>query len=187
MPPTHSGDPSAGPSRRRLLFGLGSVVAFGTFAGCSGGDGADDPTTTTGSTTSTTASTSIEAEPTTSTETMTSTATAGADETTVSMANSAFDPVRTEVPEGTTVIWTNDDSYGHTVVSAQFHDVAEAWEYDSGTIDGGETAQYTFEEAGVYEYYCSIHGRSTMCGAVLVGGATLDAQLPCEDSGGGIY
>jgi hypothetical protein len=45
---------------------------------------------------------------------------------------------------------------------------------------GGETTSYTFESAGVYEYYCSIHGQGRMCGVVLVGGATKPGPLPCE-------
>jgi plastocyanin len=164
-------------------------------AGCAG-DG-DDGGETTGTATETrttaepTSTGETTPEPTTATETTAPpTATETTEPTTtqttddgrtVAMMASTFSPVRLEVPTGTTVVWENEDNYGHTIVDAQFHDVSESWSFESGTVDGGESASYTFDSAGVYEYYCDIHGRSQMCGAVLVGGATLDATLPCED------
>lgn len=94
-----------------------------------------------------------------------------------------FDPIRLEVATGTTVTWQNTarGMYStHTVTAAQFHDVAASWEMDV-TLGSGETASHTFGEAGVYEYNCKIHGKHTMCGVVLVGDATLNASLPCEE------
>ncbi|MFB6169059.1 MAG: plastocyanin/azurin family copper-binding protein, partial [Haloferacaceae archaeon] len=79
----------------------------------------------------------------------------------------------------------NRDGYPHDVKSATFHDTAAAWDYESSDLGQGDTATHTFDEAGVYEYYCTIHGRNTMCGAVLVGDVSLDATLPCEDDGSG--
>jgi plastocyanin len=99
---------------------------------------------------------------------------------TVEIANTSFSPMRLSVEPGTTVEWTNTDGYGHDVQSSQFHDTAESWDYYSEEFGQGETAQYTFQNEGIYEYYCTIHGQSTMCGAVLVGDVTLDQDLPCE-------
>jgi plastocyanin len=99
---------------------------------------------------------------------------------TVDIENTSFSPMRLSVEPGTTVEWTNADGYAHDVQSAQFHDKAESWDYYSEQFGQGETAEYTFQNEGVYEYYCTIHGQSTMCGAVLVGDVTLDQDLPCE-------
>jgi len=108
------------------------------------------------------------------------------------MKDTAFHPVRTSVEAGTTVTWTNEDSYGHTVAAATLTDGATQWSFETGTLNNGDTATHTFDQKGVYEYYCTIHGKDTMCGAILVGGASLDASLPCESgsssgSGGGGY
>ncbi|MFB6074651.1 MAG: plastocyanin/azurin family copper-binding protein [Haloarculaceae archaeon] len=109
--------------------------------------------------------------------------------TVVEMVGVSFDPVRASVDAGGTVEWVNRDGFSHDVTAAQFTDGAADWQF-STTLAGGERARHTFESAGVYEYYCSIHGRDRMCGAVIVGDAALDASLPCEsgdDSDGGTY
>lgn len=110
-------------------------------------------------------------------------------DTTVSLVDISFDPTRVTVDPGATVEWVNDDGTAHDVTAAQFHDVAADW--DIGTKLGpGERTSHTFERAGVYEYACTIHGKESMCGAVLVGDASLDPDMPCEggdttDDGGG--
>ncbi|MFB6207639.1 MAG: plastocyanin/azurin family copper-binding protein, partial [Haloglomus sp.] len=104
---------------------------------------------------------------------------------TVAMKNTTFQPLKVEVDAGGTVEWVNEDGFQHTVTSAQFHDVAASWSFDE-QVAGGKSVTHTFEQQGVYEYYCTVHGKSQMCGAVLVGGATLEKRLPCgEDDGGG--
>lgn len=55
-----------------------------------------------------------------------------------------------EVPVGTTVTWTNDDSVIHTVTA-----VDES--FDSGFMREGDTWSYTFDEPGEYEYFCTPH------------------------------
>lgn len=128
----------------------------------------------------------------TSTETTTATETATPTETpTATEANEAlveatgndqFVPTRVSIAIGGTVTWENtatgyyDD---HTVTSARFHDKAKQWSMDQ-RFSGGETLSHTFDAEGVYEYYCTIHGKDTMCGAVLVGDVSLDKSLPCE-------
>jgi plastocyanin len=104
--------------------------------------------------------------------------------TVVEMRSTSFDPLRASVEPGTTVEWVNEDGFDHDVTAEQFHDVAADWDF-SEALAAGESTTYTFEEAGVYEYYCTIHGEENMCGAVLVGDVSLDQSLPCEDGGGG--
>lgn len=93
-----------------------------------------------------------------------------------------FDPGRVQIEPGQAVRWVNTASGtydDHTVTSARFHEKAEEWEMDE-QFSGDERIHHTFGDAGVYEYYCSIHGKSTMCGAVLVGDVSLEKDLPCE-------
>ena len=65
-------------------------------------------------------------------------------------------PLNLEVPPGTTVEWTNDDSVPHTIQSLN-----EKGEiiglFNSAPLQTGETFEYTFDESGVYNYYCSFH------------------------------
>ncbi|MFB6146376.1 MAG: plastocyanin/azurin family copper-binding protein [Halobacteriaceae archaeon] len=180
---------------RRAVLGATVAALSGAVAGCAGdggGDG-DTATTTTESTTTTTQTTTASTPTTTATTTTettttesttsTTTTTTPAPEVTVEMAASAFDPVRADVAVGTTVVWTNRDPYGHTVESARFHETAADWAFETETLGQGDTAAYTFETAGVYEYFCTIHGRDNMCGAVLVGDVSLSKTLPCEGDG----
>lgn len=100
----------------------------------------------------------------------------------ISVGASSFDPLRQSVEPGTEVVWTNDSSAAHTVDTRAFHESAEEWSINSSTLDPGDSVSHTFEESGVYEYFCAVHGESNMCGAVLVGDASLDEDLPCEGS-----
>ena len=65
-------------------------------------------------------------------------------------------PLNLEVPPGTTVEWTNDDSVPHTIQSLN-----EKGEiiglFNSAPLQTGETFEYTFDESGLYNYYCSFH------------------------------
>ena len=189
---------------RRAFLVTTAALATPFVAGCAGRDGGgeDSPESTPGSTstesptsttmatesqTSTATKTPTETPPSTETATRTETPTAtatpdqgveGAD-TTIEAVDISFDPLRASVGVGTTVGWVNRDGVAHTVTSARFHEKARSWEKDV-QIGSGETTTHTFEEAGVYEYYCKIHGRETQCGAVLVGDVTLEEDLPCE-------
>ncbi len=71
----------------------------------------------------------------------------------VSIKNFAFDPPTITIKTGTTVTWTNDDSVSHTVTSDG--------NFDSGTLDRGETFSHTFDEEGTFSYICTIHPRMT--------------------------
>jgi plastocyanin len=61
-----------------------------------------------------------------------------------------FVPNIAEVPKGTTVTWTNEDNAPHTITSV-------SGSFDSGSIDPGKTYSYKFDQAGTFEYSCTIH------------------------------
>lgn len=159
---------------RRKFLALGASTALVTVAGCGGvGEENNSPETAVDTTVGTTVETTHENEE----------PSESASE--VRMQQISFDPMRLSVEPGTEVTWTNDDSASHTISSETFHDAATDWSFESDTIDPGGSVSFTFEESGVYEYVCTVHGESNMCGVVLVGDASLDEQLPCEASESG--
>jgi plastocyanin len=70
----------------------------------------------------------------------------------------SYSPEIIEVSVGTTVTWTNNDVIIHTVTDL-------GGKFDSEFIQPDETWKYTFDSAGTYYYYCTIH--PWMKGAVI--------------------
>jgi plastocyanin len=79
----------------------------------------------------------------------------------VTIDNFSFGPDDLTVPVGTTVVWTNHDDIPHTVTS---NAVPRA--FRSKPLDTGDSFQATFDKAGVYRYFCSLHPK--MQGRVIV-------------------
>jgi len=98
---------------------------------------------------------------------------------TFTLENRAVDPLTLSIDSGETVAWQNEDNQVHHIVSRQFHDSAASWDFGRD-VSTQLQVTHTFEEAGIYEFACEIHGQQRMCGAVLVGDVSLDASLPCE-------
>ncbi len=73
----------------------------------------------------------------------------------VAMVNVTFEPREITVKPGTTVIWTNEDSFAHTITAGTREQPSGL--FDSGSVEGGGTFSFTFEETGTYEYFCSFH------------------------------
>ncbi len=63
------------------------------------------------------------------------------------------------VAPGTTVIWTNRDDIPHTVVS-------DDKVFKSKVLDTDEKFSFTFDKAGNFPYFCSVHPKMT--GKVIV-------------------
>ena len=82
-------------------------------------------------------------------------ATAGGDSgggsTEVTIKDFAFDPADVKVKTGDTVTWTNEDSVGHDVTADSFKSG------EPGGMGQGDTFEYTFKEAGSFDYICSVH------------------------------
>ena len=79
---------------------------------------------------------------------------AAAHATGVVVDNFSFAPPTTTVPVGTTVTWTNRDDIPHNVVSPE-------QKFKSRVLDTDQMFSHTFDVAGTYKYYCSIHPRMT--------------------------
>lgn len=76
--------------------------------------------------------------------------TAGGNAATVTIQDFAFSPGNLQVPAGATVTWTNGDSAPHDATSRD-----GAWK--TTTLRAGNADTVTFNRAGEYDYYCSIH------------------------------
>lgn len=83
----------------------------------------------------------------------------------VVMKNMAFVPANITVAAGTTVTWTNQDSYEHTVTSGTPQ--APDGKFDSGLIGQNATFSYKFDTKGTFNYYCKPH-QQVMKGTVTV-------------------
>lgn len=57
--------------------------------------------------------------------------------------------------KGEPVTWINEDSAFHSVTSGVYD--APTGLFDSGHLDPYEAFSYTFDDVGVYDYYCTLH------------------------------
>lgn len=87
----------------------------------------------------------------------------------VSIVDFTYTPANITVEEGTTVVWTNIDAVEHTVTGDVF---------TSEVLNPGDSFVYTFEEAGTFDYFCSIHPQMT--GEVTVTSGPVDAEALAE-------
>ncbi len=68
----------------------------------------------------------------------------------ISISNFAFSPQTVRVTRGTTITWTNKDSFAHTVTSNDNL-------FTSSILSPGATFQYTSNQTGTFDYYCGTH------------------------------
>jgi|GEM_PF-1074286 len=88
-----------------------------------------------------------------------------------SLTDGAYRPNPIEVNTGDTVTWINDDLTSHTATSGNPESGSTGifgGTDDSPEIIGpeGDTQSFTFDEAGEFEYYCTLH--PSMVGTVIV-------------------
>jgi plastocyanin len=81
----------------------------------------------------------------------------------------AFSPDPANAKVGDTVVWTNNDSQPHTVVSGE--NAKPDGKFNSSPnfnplITPGQTFKHTFTQAGTYPYFCQLH--PNMIGKVIV-------------------
>jgi plastocyanin len=73
-----------------------------------------------------------------------------------------FNPTQLAVPKGTTVTFISKDNADHTVTSTTKI-------FDSGRVRSGESFTYTFNDEGVFYFYCNYHSSNSQeQGAILV-------------------
>ena len=80
-------------------------------------------------------------------------AVAAEDANVVTIDNFSFTAPELTVAVGTTVKWVNHDDIPHTIVSAG--------KFRSKTLDTDNVFSFTFNSAGDYKYFCSLHPHMT--------------------------
>jgi plastocyanin len=77
-----------------------------------------------------------------------------------------YRPDPLEIPVGTTVRFTNEDSTFHTVTAGTRNQpLTEVLDL---RLAKGESVDWTFDESGTYDYYCGIHSGPGMTGQIVV-------------------
>ena len=72
----------------------------------------------------------------------------------VTIDNFSFGPMELTVPVGTQVTWVNKDDVPHVVMSVDKI-------FKSKALDTDDEFSFTFQQAGTYEYFCSVHPKMT--------------------------
>ena len=86
----------------------------------------------------------------------------------ITALDNSFRPENIEIAPGTEVVWTNKGRNEHNVL----HVDGDDWGVEVDDFQPGGTYSHTFDEPGVYRYYCSIHGTTDagMIGTIVVSG-----------------
>lgn len=82
------------------------------------------------------------------------------------LEDKAYVPNPAEVKVGESVTWTNDDSQIHTATSGAVGAEDSGSVFDSGILSPKATFDFTFDTAGEYDFYCTLHPQ--MFGKVVV-------------------
>jgi plastocyanin len=80
--------------------------------------------------------------------------------------NDCFTPNPLTVTPGTTVTWKNTDTTTHVVCSGKVTDDQCGSVFEDDALKKGQTFQFTFANAGTFDYFCSVH--PWMAGQVIV-------------------
>ena len=90
----------------------------------------------------------------------------------VRVVDDEYSPRVLYVDTGTTVIWESDGANNHNVIASDGSWQAISSDYfEYGIITKGDQYEHTFNEPGIYEYYCPYHGTNNkgMVGTIVVG------------------
>jgi plastocyanin len=66
-----------------------------------------------------------------------------------------YDPETLDITVGTTVAWDNADTTVHTVTSGKAPETDGI--FDSGMMASGDIFEFTFTDAGTFDYFCTFH------------------------------
>jgi plastocyanin len=89
-----------------------------------------------------------------------------ADSNLIRIRDNSFDPPVLSVVVGRVVLWLHEGNSPHTVTSGT-PTANPGSMFDSGTLRNGNAFEFTFSEAGTYQYFCKVHGAS-MSGTIQV-------------------
>jgi plastocyanin len=92
----------------------------------------------------------------------------------VSIQDYFFDPADAGIEPGDSIVFTNEGAVAHTVT-------ADDAQFDSGSLNPGESYEVTFQGEGTVSYHCQIHPE--MVGSVTVG----STSEPTQPAGETIY
>ncbi|MGB1524313.1 MAG: cupredoxin domain-containing protein, partial [Nitrosopumilus sp.] len=67
-----------------------------------------------------------------------------------------YDPETINISVGTPIQWVNEDPAMHTATSGSPDNGADGV-FDSQILNIGDTYEFTFSEAGSFDYYCILH------------------------------
>ncbi|MCC6677400.1 MAG: cupredoxin domain-containing protein [Phycisphaerales bacterium] len=97
----------------------------------------------------------------------------------VRMQGIQFSPADIEITPGMTVRWTNMDFLPHTATSESGPDVlVPDGFFRSPFLSTGQSFEFTFPDAGVFYYYCELHGLHMQ--------GTITVRCPADLNGDGI-
>ncbi len=128
---------------KQLLAIICAALALGLVAAGCGGD--DDSSGDGGSAATT--------EQTATTEKQASGGGSGGKQIAIEIVDIDYDPKNATVPKGATVKWTNTGNLPHTVTKQD----GPGPNFDSGTLQPGDTYEETFTAPGKIAYLCTIH------------------------------
>ena len=69
--------------------------------------------------------------------------------------NSCYVPSTITVKPGENVTWSNEDAAFHSVTSGFYNSPTDL--FDSEYLDPGQKFSVTFEEKGIFDYFCKLH------------------------------
>lgn len=75
----------------------------------------------------------------------------------INIENFSFNPSAITIKKGAAITWTNNDSAPHKIKSDTFN---------SEILNKGQSFSFTFNDAGTFNYSCSIH--PSMTGEIIV-------------------
>lgn len=84
----------------------------------------------------------------------------------VTAIDNTFREQNIQVSAGATVVWQNDGAQDHNILPS----AENGWGVEEEEFQPGDAYEWTFNEPGVYQYYCSLHGTEDagMIGAIVV-------------------
>ena len=94
----------------------------------------------------------------------------------VRVVDDEYSPKVLSIPVGGTVLWQSGGANDHNVIAYDGSWQAVSSDYfEYGIITKGDQYEYTFNQPGIYEYYCPFHGTNQkgMVGMIVVGDVTV--------------